>query len=131
MTLSDEYQSMAANAIAHAATMVQYACQEAASLYTLPHVVHKPKLYPDGDQWCALLGDNLQSGVCGFGDTPAKAMYAFDLAWDTPLAKGVTPRQPLTDADIDNAWDATPEEPNNIEMIRAFARIIEAKVHGS
>lgn len=83
--LSHEFQSMAANAIAHAAMMSQYSIQEAASHYTLPHVVYKPRLYPDGDQWCALLGEDLQSGVCGFGDTPAKAMYEFDLAWDKPL----------------------------------------------
>jgi hypothetical protein len=37
----------------------------------------------DGDQWCALYGENLQDGVAGFGDTPEKAMYAFDAAWKT------------------------------------------------
>ena len=35
----------------------------------------------DGDQWCALLGDNLQEGVAGFGETPDKAMAAFDMAF--------------------------------------------------
>ena len=83
--LSYEFQSMAANAIAHAATMSQYSIQEAAGHFTLPHVIYKPKLYPDGDQWCALFAEDIQSGVCGFGDTPAKAMYAFDLAWDAPI----------------------------------------------
>jgi hypothetical protein len=34
--------------------------------------------------WCALFGDNLQEGVVGFGETPAKAMYAFDTAWGAP-----------------------------------------------
>ena len=28
----------------------------------------------DGSQWCAMLGDNLQEGLSGFGDTPAKAL---------------------------------------------------------
>ena len=28
----------------------------------------------DGDQWCALYGENLQEGVAGFGRTPAEAM---------------------------------------------------------
>lgn len=46
-----------------------------------PSVVFRPALSVDGDQWCALYGDNLQEGVAGFGDTPAAAMYAFDRAW--------------------------------------------------
>ena len=28
----------------------------------------------DGDQWCALIGDDIQSGIAGFGDTPSKAL---------------------------------------------------------
>lgn len=83
--LNDSYQSMAANAICHAANMAGESVQNATAYYTMPHVIYKPSLYPDGDQWCALLGDDIQSGVCGFGDTPAKAMYAFDVAWDTPM----------------------------------------------
>lgn len=43
-----------------------------------PCVVFKPDIYPDGNMWCALLGADLQSGVAGFGETPAKAMYDFD-----------------------------------------------------
>ena len=79
-----ELESMAANAICHAANMAQASIQQAASFYTLPHVVYKPKLSKDGDQWCALLGDNIQEGVCGFGDTPADAMWQFDAAWSKP-----------------------------------------------
>ena len=30
----------------------------------------------DGDQWCALLGENLQVGVAGFGDSPIDALEA-------------------------------------------------------
>lgn len=30
--------------------------------------------YKDGDQWCALYGENLQEGIAGFGDTPYNAM---------------------------------------------------------
>lgn len=85
--LNQEYQSMAANAIAHAATMAGMSVQDAASCYTLPHVIHKPRLFIDGCQWCALMGENLQDGVSGFGDTPSKAMHAFDVAWDTPLSQ--------------------------------------------
>lgn len=36
--------------------------------------------FKDGDQWCVLLGENIQVGVCGFGDTPAAAIYEFDKA---------------------------------------------------
>jgi len=32
------------------------------------------KLYRDGDQWCALVGDNIQSGLVGFGDSPIAAL---------------------------------------------------------
>ena len=33
--------------------------------------------YPDGDQWCVLWGEDLQSGVAGFGSTPHKAVLDF------------------------------------------------------
>lgn len=36
--------------------------------------------FKDGDQWCVLWGKDLQNGIAGFGDTPVKAMYAFDAA---------------------------------------------------
>lgn len=49
-----------------------------------PCVLFRPKIYPDGNQWCALYGDDLQSGVAGFGDTPEKAMTAFDKEWQRP-----------------------------------------------
>lgn len=49
--------------------------------WSRPSVVYRPALSVDGDQWCALLGDNLQEGVAGFGDTPAAAMTAFDQAF--------------------------------------------------
>jgi len=36
--------------------------------------------YADGDQWCVLWGENIQSGIAGFGDTPAAATEAFERA---------------------------------------------------
>lgn len=30
----------------------------------------------DGSQWCALVGENLQEGIAGFGDTPLDAFIA-------------------------------------------------------
>ncbi|MEM9448677.1 MAG: hypothetical protein AAGA75_09090 [Cyanobacteria bacterium P01_E01_bin.6] len=32
------------------------------------------KVYPDGMMWCALWGENLQSGVAGFGRSPNEAL---------------------------------------------------------
>ena len=46
-----------------------------------PFYLLKPPVYPDGDQWCALYGVNIQEGVCGFGDTPTEAAVDFDLNW--------------------------------------------------
>jgi hypothetical protein len=41
----------------------------------------RPKLYIDGNMWCALYGDNLQDGVAGFGDSPSSAMVDFNKNW--------------------------------------------------
>lgn len=46
-----------------------------------PHVLMRPRVFPDGNAWCCLYGDNLQEGVAGFGDTPEGACYDFDMAW--------------------------------------------------
>lgn len=48
---------------------------------TRPSVLFKPKIYMDGNSWCALYGDNLQDGVCAFGRTPDEAMRNFDTEW--------------------------------------------------
>ena len=50
-----------------------------------PSAVFKPKIYKDGNQWCALLGDDLQSGVYGFGDSPDLAARDFDKHWITKV----------------------------------------------
>lgn len=41
----------------------------------------KPKIYKDGNSWRVLYGDNLQDGICGFGETPYKAVLEFNKAW--------------------------------------------------
>lgn len=46
-----------------------------------PSAVFKPTLTKDGNQWCALYGEDLMSGIAGFGDSPAAAMAVFDKAW--------------------------------------------------
>jgi hypothetical protein len=45
----------------------------------------RPRLFIDGNQWCALYGENLQDGVAGFGDSPADAARAFDAAMTQKL----------------------------------------------
>jgi hypothetical protein len=53
-----------------------------------PSVLFRPHLSIDGNQWCALYGDNLQDGVAGFGDSPEAAMRDFDQAWGKKLEAG-------------------------------------------
>lgn len=43
-----------------------------------PCVILKPKLFIDGNMWCALYGENLQEGLAGFGKSPSKALEDFD-----------------------------------------------------
>lgn len=51
-----------------------------------PAYIWRPKVYRDGNQWCALLGDNITEGVAGFGDSPEMACAAFDKAWNEHAA---------------------------------------------
>lgn len=46
-----------------------------------PSVLFRPNIYSDGTMWCVLLGADLQTGVSGFGETPAEACAAFDVAF--------------------------------------------------
>lgn len=50
-----------------------------------PSVLMKPKLSREGDQWCALYGDNLVTGLVGFGITPEDAMKDFDTNWNKEI----------------------------------------------
>lgn len=52
--------------------------------YTLFSIL-RPKIYKDGNQWCVLYGDNVQDGICGFGDTPYKAVVDFNNSWNSPI----------------------------------------------
>lgn len=73
---------LAMNAIATAAAAWQQAGEQAyqtALDNRTWFAVLKPRVFPDGDQWCALYGENIQEGVAAFGDTPAKAAIQFDI----------------------------------------------------
>ena len=76
--MNSEDSNMAANAICHAADMVKHEYFYMLGQHSRPSTLYKPAIYPDGNMWCALLGENLQRGVAGFGETPAKAFDDFD-----------------------------------------------------
>jgi len=47
----------------------------------------KPRIYKDGNQWCAVGKDfiNLQESEAGFGDTPLDAVNALNTQFECPL----------------------------------------------
>lgn len=67
---------------AQAAESVRQACSE----HERPSAIYRPTLSRDGNAWCALYGDDLQSGVAAFGNSPAQAMSAFDAEWFKRIA---------------------------------------------
>lgn len=74
------------NAFFNAAQCMQIAAME----QHRPFHLLKPPVFPDGDKWCALYGEDLQMGVAGFGDTPALAAADFDLNWSTQKLRSAT-----------------------------------------
>lgn len=52
-----------------------------------PSVLFGPKLSRDGNQWCVLLGDNLQEGCAAFGPSPEIAFWNFDLEFIKEIRK--------------------------------------------
>ncbi len=63
--------------------------QEYANALTLARmsIILRPRLSIDGNQWCALFGENLQDGVVGFGQSPEEAYADFDSEWHKPLLR--------------------------------------------
>lgn len=88
--------------ISHTRAILQEQFCATAMEMARPSVLYKPTLMADGDMWCALLGEDLQVGVAGFGATPADAMTAFDQAFykeRTPTAIRIQKdREPRTAA---------------------------------
>lgn len=70
-----------ASGLSFAIEGIKHEMLTAATMAQRPSVQYRPAISLDGDQWCALYGDNLQDGVAGFGDSPAAAMAAFDIEW--------------------------------------------------
>jgi len=73
----------------HARMMLQEQISATGYEMQRPSAIFRPQLFIDGNMWCALYGDDLMSGCAGFGETPEKAMRAFDQAWhnETPPVK--------------------------------------------
>jgi len=69
----------------------------AADAHARPSAVYRPRVFMDGDKWCALYGENLQDGVAGFGDSVADAMADFDKGWAAPLKVGGATPGPQTE----------------------------------
>ena len=60
------------------AYLARMAIVEAAAFIAAPHTRMRPRIFPDGDKWCALYGENIMEGVVGFGATPQEACEEFD-----------------------------------------------------
>ena len=78
--MSDNYQAIY-DAVHWAAESVRDEFARAAIAMQEVSAIYRPTLSIDGDKWCALYGDDLQSGVAGFGDSPAQAMDDFNVNW--------------------------------------------------
>jgi len=77
------------NNFTHYAEQTSAAYQQAAAEQMRPCVLFKPKISIDGNQWCALYGDNVQDGICGFGKSPADAMHDFDREFHTNIKSNI------------------------------------------
>ena len=67
--------------ISHTVAILQSEIGAVAEYMIAPSVRYRPSLMADGTKWCALYGEDLATGVAGFGDTPDEAMRDFDRAW--------------------------------------------------
>jgi hypothetical protein len=71
--------------ISHTVTMIRDHISAEISMVAAemarPSVLFKPKLYPDGNMWCVLLGEDIQEGLAAFGASPDEAMRNFDAAF--------------------------------------------------
>lgn len=74
--LSEEKQYQYLSALTHYADMADRRAQgneyEVLVLRLMKELAIVP--FKDGDQWCALYGEDLQAGIAGFGNTPFLAM---------------------------------------------------------
>lgn len=76
--MSDETYSLIMREAAENRLMSEVERYEYSLISTLNLVPQK-----DGNAWFVLWGENLQVGISGFGDTPYKAILAFNRAMHT------------------------------------------------
>ena len=74
---ADSSQRQHHEELRHQSDMMLHVEREEYNLFSML----KPTLSRDGNQWCVLFGEDLQSGIAGFGDTPHKAILAWNKAW--------------------------------------------------
>ena len=55
-----------------------------------PSAVRSPKLFFKSGTWVALLGDNIEDGITGFGSSIEGALRAFDLVYRQSLPPAET-----------------------------------------
>lgn len=82
--LNNEHSASLLNQLSHNASMqheAAYGTLIEKAEYNLVAML-KPQIFKDGDKWCVLYGENIQDGICGFGDTPYQAVLDFNKAWN-------------------------------------------------
>ena len=74
--LSEEKQYQYLSTLTHYADIADRRAQENEYEVLVLHLMKGMAIVPfkDGDQWCALYGEDLQAGIAGFGNTPFLAM---------------------------------------------------------
>ena len=74
--LSEEKQYQYLSTLTHYADIADRRAQENEYEVLVLRLMKELAIVPfkDGDQWCALHGEDLQAGIAGFGNTPFLAM---------------------------------------------------------
>ena len=78
--LNQEYSHMLANSIdhymgiQHQETLNRIIAEEQMTFVKTYNLIP----FKDGNMWCVLLGENIQEGVSGFGETPLNAIIDFN-----------------------------------------------------
>lgn len=61
--------------------------------------------YMDGNAWCYLLGDNIQEGVCGFGNTRTEALIEFVKDFTSQAGTSLPPKSEEKEVDLEEESD--------------------------
>lgn len=74
--LSEEKQYQYLSTLTHYADIADRRAQENEYEMLVLRLMKELSIVPfkDGNQWCALYGEDLQAGIAGFGNTPFLAM---------------------------------------------------------